>query len=110
MTFSNSMRDPLTPLKCGALARWFIPGHPMIVCERHQDAPDDENWRLSDTAGPCQADRVTALFETIIAGKCCSQTFIAVTETAPKFGNLVRCKNCGETIELAHDNAVTTPI
>lgn len=48
------------------------------------------------------------MFDTTIAGKCCSRPFIAVTETAPKVGDLVKCKHCNEIIELDKSNAITS--
>jgi hypothetical protein len=48
------------------------------------------------------------MFDTTIAGKCCSRFFVAVTDTAPKLGDLIACKHCAAPVELAYDNAVTS--
>jgi hypothetical protein len=48
-------------------------------------------------------------YETAIAGTCCSQVFIAITDEPVKFGTLIACKHCSTPIELAYDNCVEVP-
>jgi hypothetical protein len=48
------------------------------------------------------------MYDTTIAGKCCSRFFAAITETPPRIGQLIACQHCGEPIELADDNAVVS--
>ena len=48
------------------------------------------------------------MFETTIAGFCCSKVFVATTKSAPTLGSLIRCKHCHEIIELSYSNSITT--
>jgi hypothetical protein len=48
------------------------------------------------------------MFETTIAGICCSKVFVANTKVAPALGSLIRCKHCDEIIELSYSNSITT--
>ena len=48
------------------------------------------------------------MFETAIAGICCSKVFVATTKSAPTLGSLIRCKHCHEIIELSYSNSITT--